>query len=142
MGDAVQPAQRNVYDPIKKHNANGVILTPRSGTVVENAGTSKGKKWNAMDAYGPNAQRRHRGYAPSSGDLSHLPVKPPIVSFALRPSLPHKCLELQIGLTRSLQGNQPHHYVFTPPFKDIHPGERYDRSSSRIGTSKRDLIGR
>ena len=50
MGDAVQPAQRNVYDPIKKHNANGVILTPRSGTVVENAGTTKGKKWNALDA--------------------------------------------------------------------------------------------
>ena len=112
MGDAVQPAQRNVYDPIKKHNANGVILTPRSGTVVENAGTTKGKKWNALDAYGPNAHRRHRAYAPSPGDLSHLP------------------------------GNQPHHYVYTPPFKDILPGERYNRSASRIGNTKRDLIGR
>jgi hypothetical protein len=103
MGDAAQPAQRNVYDPIKGHNAYGNLISPRTGTVVQ-VTTVKGKPWNAIDAYGPNAHRRHRGFAPNSGDLKHLP------------------------------GNQPHHYVFTPPFKDIKAVERYDRASSRIGS--------
>ena len=35
------------------------------------------------------------------------------------------------------QGNQPHHYVYTPPFKDILPGERSGAPPSRRLTPTR-----
>eukprot|EP01044_Picomonas_judraskeda_P020932 COSAG03_NODE_4791_length_1432_cov_8.265566_1_plen_147_part_00 len=95
--------QRNVYDPIKALDPYGTVINPADGTPVTTKAPKGGKKWNEMDAYGPNAERRHRGYAPCPGDLAHLP------------------------------GNQPHHTVFTPSFLDIKKDERYTRTSSRIG---------
>lgn len=95
--------QRNVYDPIKPLDPYGTVLNPTDGTPVTTKYAKGGKKWNEMDAFGPNAERRHRGFAPCPGDLAHLP------------------------------GNQPHHTVFTPSFLDIKKDERYTRTSSRIG---------
>jgi hypothetical protein len=92
-----------VYDPIKPLDPYGTVLNPTDGTPVVTTYGKGGKKWNEMDAYGPNAERRHRGFAPCPGDLAHLP------------------------------GNQPHHTVFTPSFLDIKKDERYTRTSSRIG---------
>jgi hypothetical protein len=94
-----------VYDPIKPLDPYGTVLNPSDGTPIVVKYGPGGKKWNDMDAYGPNAERRHRGYAPCPGDLAHLP------------------------------GNQPHHTVFTPSFLDIKKDERYARTSSRIGKS-------
>lgn len=100
-----RPSQRNVYDPIKPLDPYGTVVSPTDGTPVVTLHGKGGKKWNEMDAYGPNAERRHRGFAPCPGDLAHLP------------------------------GNQPHHTVFTPSFLDIKKDERYTRTSSRIGKS-------
>ena len=92
-----------MYDPIKPLDPYGTVVNPVDGTAVATKYAKGGKKWNEMDAFGPNAERRHRGYAPCPGDLAHLP------------------------------GNQPHHTVFTPSFLDIKKDERYSRTSSRIG---------
>eukprot|EP01043_Picozoa_sp_COSAG02_P091920 COSAG02_NODE_28594_length_586_cov_1.940452_1_plen_140_part_10 len=92
-----------MYDPIKPLDPYGTVLNPADGKPVTTKYVKGGKKWNEMDAFGPNAERRHRGFAPCPGDLAHLP------------------------------GNQPHHTVFTPSFLDIKKDERYTRTSSRIG---------